>query len=128
MTSTPKGPLHISQLRNALLEKIQYEYKSPKPNRNEAKNEKRKQRTPTDPKELLKCCRTEWPKLCSKELAKHSLPAGIKDEQLIVHVSHSVYMTEFQFQKEKLSRKIQALSKGEIQSILLRLKPGIRTA
>ena len=117
MNSTEPGPLHISQIRKAFLAKFQLDPQKPEKKESPAKAEKHADLPRPD--EILRQCRKEWPKL-SPALHKHSYPAALKGDTLIVHISHSVYLTEFQFQKQALEKKIQTLSGGRIRALSLR--------
>ena len=115
------GPLHISQIRKAFLAKFQIEspLESQKPEKKGSPPQSKKQKESLSPDEILIQLRKEWPKL-SAALHKYSYPAAIKGDTLIVYLSHSVYLTEFQFQKQAIAKKILALSNGRIRALSLK--------
>lgn len=114
-----QGPLHISQLRRAFLEKFQLELGAQKSKKEEVFPKSKKHKKLTDPETILIQCRKKWAEL-NPDLHKHSYPASIKGDTLIVYLSHFTYLTDFQFQKQAVEKKIQILSCGEIKTLALR--------
>ena len=113
MESAYPGPLHVSQIRKAFIAKFSLGLQK-------AENHIELQ----DADEILARCRKKWPKL-SAALHKNSYSAVIKGDALVVYLSHSVYLTELQFQKQAIEKKIQTLSGGKIKALVLKYNKGL---
>ena len=79
------------------------------------------QQTLPVPANLLEQCQREWPQLAGAS-SQFSYPAKLKEDTLIVHVQHSVYLSDFQFYKNEVEKKLSQYSNGAVQKVRARLK------
>ncbi len=112
-----KKVLHIGDIRTDFLAKyfpsIANEEKS------DIKTNKKNTSWSLPNKGLLLYCQKNWEGI-SGAFFQHSCVVGIKGRILIVHVEHSVHISDFQFQKKEIERKLQKFTNGDLQSILVK--------
>ena len=68
------------------------------------------------PAEFLAYCQKEWKELAG-QASNFSYPTALKANTLIINIKHSVYLTDFQFQKDKLKKELKKRSDGLVQTI-----------
>jgi len=87
--------------------------------------EEEKQSTPDLPEELM----NRWPLIAGKQIAKHTSPAFLKQETLIVHTDHPGWLQEVRrLPQQHFIKKLAAIpALPPISKITFKLDPDART-
>jgi predicted nucleic acid-binding Zn ribbon protein len=71
-----------------------------------------------DPAKILSL----WPRVCGKELARHSRPKGLRGTTLQVFVDESAWLYQASLQKERMLVALQKkIGREKIQKIVFRI-------
>lgn len=67
----------------------------------------------------------DWPVIAGPQIAKHTWPGSVSNKTLLVHVRHSLWLSELQrFGQKELLKKIQdRFGKDKIRSLRFALDP-----